>query len=199
MGKGFFISKTLGIVGIVVGIAAVATIIALSVVYAQEKQKSNNAAPTPSQLPQTGPPSTPSTAPEAWASYRLPHTLMPDHYEVILQPFLNHTVGGLYIFRGNSTVRFQCVTATNLIVIHSKKLNYTMQDNFHVSLEGLGGVKAPPIKDTHLQENKEYLIVQLDGNLQKEAFYEMSAQFEGELADDLAGFYRSEYEDGQRR
>ena len=39
MAKGFYISKPLGILVIILGVAAVCTIIALSVVYAQEKNK----------------------------------------------------------------------------------------------------------------------------------------------------------------
>uniref|UniRef100_A0A670KCE6 Aminopeptidase n=1 Tax=Podarcis muralis TaxID=64176 RepID=A0A670KCE6_PODMU len=190
MAKGFFISRTLGIVGIVLAVAAVATIIALAVVYAEEKQ---NAA-TPSVPGTTANPNDP------WNQMRLPKTLEPVHYDVTLQPFLTQDAQGLYVFTGNSTVQFVCVEPTDLILIHSKKLSYTEQAGNLVSLRGVNGSTAPAISRTWLQENTEYLVVQLSGSLQQNASYELLSSFRGELADDLAGFYRSEYmEDGVRK
>uniref|UniRef100_A0A673L3E5 Alanyl (membrane) aminopeptidase b n=1 Tax=Sinocyclocheilus rhinocerous TaxID=307959 RepID=A0A673L3E5_9TELE len=57
MGKGFYISKTVGIVGIVLAAGALAIIIALSVVYSQEKSKNNEneVKPTTTSVPTTEP------------------------------------------------------------------------------------------------------------------------------------------------
>ncbi|KAL8197337.1 UNVERIFIED_CONTAM: hypothetical protein K2H54_020589 [Gekko kuhli] len=247
MAKGFFISKTLGIVGIALGVAALATIIALSVVYAQLKQQMDNAEPdtttastpgasapgntagtpgttvgppgtstnahvTTTSSPGTSSPgtsspgtsspgtSTPTGPPNAWNERRLPRALRPENYTVSLQPFLTPNDEGLYVFQGNSSVRFVCLEATDLILIHSKKLNYTLQGGFLVSLTGAGGAAAPSISTTELEAATEYLVVQLDGQLQVNQSYELYSSFTGELADDLAGFYRSEYqEDGQTK
>nr|XP_028562045.1 LOW QUALITY PROTEIN: aminopeptidase N [Podarcis muralis] len=220
MAKGFFISRTLGIVGIVLAVAAVATIIALAVVYAEEKQKSSNdvSDPTPSSSISTATTTTRATAAtttsaatpsvpgttanpnDPWNQMRLPKTLEPVHYDVTLQPFLTQDAQGLYVFTGNSTVQFVCVEPTDLILIHSKKLSYTEQAGNLVSLRGVNGSTAPAISRTWLQENTEYLVVQLSGSLQQNASYELLSSFRGELADDLAGFYRSEYmEDGVRK
>ncbi|XP_053128379.1 aminopeptidase N [Hemicordylus capensis] len=241
MAKGFFISRTLGIVAVVLGVAAVATIIALSVVYAQAKHKADNPvvnpapttpapttpapttpapttpapttgpgtlAPTtgpgtlaPSTRPGTVPASTTShtTAQESmpWTSWRLPKTLLPESYRVTLQPFLKPNSENLYVFQGSSTASFVCVEPTDLIVIHSKKLNYTLQGGFHASLAGAGGAPAPSITKSWLQSDREYLVLQLSADLQVNQTYELHSNFTGELADDLAGFYRSEYkEDG---
>ncbi|XP_041508649.1 aminopeptidase N [Microtus oregoni] len=200
MAKGFYISKTLGILGIVLGVAAVCTIVALSVVYAQEKNKNaENSATTPT-LPATTTPATTVDGSEPWNKYRLPKTLIPDSYRVTLRPYLTPNPQGLYIFQGNSTVRFTCNVATNVIIIHSKKLNYTQKGNHLVELRALGGSPAPNIIKTELVERTEYLVVHLNGQLVAGHQYEMDSQFQGELADDLAGFYRSEYEeDGVRK
>ncbi|CAM4627731.1 aminopeptidase N [Caretta caretta] len=203
MAAGFFISKTLGIVSIILGVGAVATIIALSVVYSQEKER--NAASLPSV---TSPPANVTTTPlsttarpaNPWNNFRLPQSLVPEHYTVTLQPFLTPSASSLYIFKGNSTVRFSCQNATNLILIHSKKLNYTLQGTFLVSLQGVNGSSPPPITNTWLETETQYLVVQLQGQLEKGKSYELVSSFTGELADDLAGFYRSEYvEDGETR
>lgn len=219
MAAGFFISKTLGIVSIVLGLGAVATIIALSVVYAQEKENNaassspsitSTSATTPSKGTSATTPSTgtsanvtnttplASTAAPAnpWNNLRLPQSLIPEHYAVTLQPFLTpDTASGLYIFKGNSTVRFSCQNATDLILIHSKQLNYTQQSGFLVSLQGVNGSSPPPIAKTWLETQTQYLVVQLQRHLEKGKSYELVSSFTGELADDLAGFYRSEYEE----
>ncbi|XP_037766646.2 aminopeptidase N isoform X1 [Chelonia mydas] len=236
MAAGFFISKTLGIVSIVLGVGAVATIIALSVVYSQEKERNAASLPsvtfppanvitttlaTPANVTTTplAPPANVTTTPLAttanvtttplattagpanpWNNFRLPQSLVPEHYAVTLQPFLTLSASSLYIFKGNSTVRFSCQNATNLILIHSKKLNYTLQGTFLVSLQGVNGSSPPPITNTRLETETEYLVVQLQGQLEKGKSYELVSSFTGELADDLAGFYRSEYvEDGETR
>ncbi|NXC09182.1 AMPN Aminopeptidase, partial [Orthonyx spaldingii] len=194
MAAGFFISKTVGIVAIVLGVGAVATIIALSVVYAQEKNKGTSDVDTTSTA---GPSITTTTAApnNPWNRWRLPTTLKPETYEVSLQPFLKPDANNMYIFKGNSSVVFVCEEATNLILIHSNKLNYTMQGSFHATLQAEGGGSAPAISRTWLETPTQYLVVQLDTPLQQGQRYRLSSSFTGELADDLAGFYRSEYTD----
>ncbi|ELK31044.1 Aminopeptidase N [Myotis davidii] len=131
-----------------------------------------------------------------WNRYRLPRSLVPDSYQVTLRPYLTTNQHGLYIFEGSSTVRFTCQEPTDVIIIHSKKLNYTDIQGHRVTLQAVGGAKAPEIDRTELVEVTEYLVVHLKGQLERGVMYEMNSKFQGELADDLAGFYRSEYMDG---
>ncbi|XP_005885265.1 PREDICTED: aminopeptidase N [Myotis brandtii] len=205
MAKGFYISKALGILGIVLGVAAACTIIALSVVYAQEKNKNAELSAQvtttldPSKPTVTATPTTTLDQSKPWNRYRLPRSLVPDSYKVTLRPYLTPNQHGLYIFEGSSTVRFTCREPTNVIIIHSKKLNYTDIQGHRVALQALGGAKAPEIDRTELVEATEYLVVHLKGQLEAGVMYEMSSEFQGELADDLAGFYRSEYMDGNEK
>ncbi|NXA89131.1 AMPN Aminopeptidase, partial [Melanocharis versteri] len=193
MAAGFFISKTVGIVAILLGLGAVATIIALSVVYAQEKNKGTSDVDTNTTA---GPSITTTPAPNnPWNRWRLPATLRPEIYEVFLQPFLTPDANNMYIFKGNSSVVFRCEEATDLILIHSNKLNYTMQGSFHATLQAEDGGNAPAISRTWLETPTQYLVVQLDTPLQQGQRYRLTSHFTGELADDLAGFYRSEYTD----
>ncbi|XP_032480172.1 aminopeptidase N [Phocoena sinus] len=214
MAKGFYISKALGILGILLGVAAIATIIALSVLYAQEKNQNagyattvapmSSVAPTSSATPMSPATSLTTTITTAttldqskpWNRYRLPTTLLPDSYDVTLRPYLTPNKNGLYIFEGRSIVRFICKVPTDVIIIHSKKLNYTTTQGHMVALRGVGASSAPDIDRTELVEPTEYLVVHLKGSLEAGRMYEMESTFQGELADDLAGFYRSEYMEG---
>nr|DBA32004.1 TPA: hypothetical protein GDO54_007756 [Pyxicephalus adspersus] len=214
MGKGFYVSKLIAFVAIFFAIAAVATIIALSVVYANEKannKKEENGEPTittpgssnkvdnggsttptiASKTTSTLKPTTPASD-EPWDKYRLPKTLIPNHYDVDLRPVLEKNAQGLYVFHGKSVAHFSCVNPTNRVIIHSKKLNYTknvvLKDDTNREIT---------INKEQLVEKTNYLVLHLAESLQSGKTYTLHTEFIGELADDLAGFYRSEYvEDG---
>lgn len=216
MGKGgFYISKAVGVVAILLGAAAVATIIALSVVYAEEKSK-NEVKPTEGK-PEPSPTTTKATTTKAttvvsttavsttvvsttaaasnepWDKYRLPDTLMPEYYNITLWPRLQPDENGIFFFTGNSSVLFKCLQATNLILIHSNKLNYTKFNEHHATLTGIDDPNPPTINTTWLKLETQFLVIQLNGNLLRGKSYRLDTEFVGELADDLGGFYRSEY------
>lgn len=98
-------------------------------------------------------------------------------------------------------MEFECDEETDLILIHSNKLNYTKLENDRLAmLISLSGDKTPSIKSSWLQSVTQYLVLQLDGKLKKGHKYHLFTKFTGELADDLGGFYRSEYmEDGVKK
>ncbi|XP_061578143.1 alanyl (membrane) aminopeptidase b, tandem duplicate 1 [Cololabis saira] len=198
MGTGFYMSKAVGVLGIIAGVAALSTIIALAVVYSQERSKNNNENESGGTTT-VKPPVTPPPSNEPWDQYRLPKTLVPNYYIVTLWPRLTRDpTTGLYIFTGDTLVEFECVQETDLILIHSNKLNYTMTDGHPATLASVGSaVGAPSIKSSWLQTVTHYLVLQLDAKLVKGQRYLLHTKFTGELADDLGGFYRSEYmEDG---
>uniref|UniRef100_A0A3Q2Y010 Aminopeptidase n=1 Tax=Hippocampus comes TaxID=109280 RepID=A0A3Q2Y010_HIPCM len=134
-----------------------------------------------------------------WDRYRLPTSLIPLSYNITLWPHLSPDPdSGLYLFTGTSIMAFECATETDLILIHSYRLNYTfslLDVYFHA-----GDGFVPSITATWLQPKQQYLVVQLNGVLTQGETYLLYTEFTGELADDLAGLYRSEYEeDGVRR
>ncbi|XP_077376335.1 aminopeptidase N-like isoform X2 [Festucalex cinctus] len=107
---------------------------------------------------------------------------------------------GLFVFTGRSDVVFACLRSTDLVLIHANKLNFTTFDGRHALLSGLSGARVPAVRKSWLVSKTEYLVLQLSGNLQEGASYVLRTEFRGELADDLEGFYRSEYlEDGVKR
>lgn len=185
MGKGFYISKTMGIVGIVLAAGALATITALPVVYSQGKSK-NYEVKSRGALTSV---LTTEPSNEPWDQWRLPQTLSPKTYNVTLWPRLQPDPTGLYIFTGMSSVVFRCVEKTNLILIHSNKLNMTIQP----TLTAHGSKPAPNIESIVMHTKTQYMAIHLKEELTEGESYELYTEFIGELADDLGGFYRSEY------
>nr|XP_020472788.1 aminopeptidase N-like isoform X2 [Monopterus albus] len=198
MGKVFYVSqnKCLGI--LIAAVGALAMIIALSIAYDKEKAK-NQGRPGDRATDSTSMPTHPTTEftpKEPWDHYRLPDSLVPVSYNLTLWPWLEPNTDGLYIFTGNSTVVFRCVKETDLIIIHSTKLNFTTFHGHHAKLSGLSKATVPTIQKSWLVAKTEYLVLQLHRRLAVGATYLLHTEFQGELADDLAGLYRSEYTEG---
>ncbi|XP_043957728.1 aminopeptidase N-like [Gambusia affinis] len=196
MGKVYNISKNVGLGLLVLGVSAAVTIIGLSIAYDKQRAKTQG---KPGDEADTGstsiPPTTPFTPKEPWDYYRLPDSLVPLTYNVTLWPRLKPNADNMYIFTGHSSVVFRCRKETDLILIHASKLNFTMYGGNHAKLSGQGEGAAPAIRSTWLVVTTEYLVVQLNSKLAVGKSYELYTEFRGELADDLEGFYRSEYMD----
>ncbi|KAK2853498.1 hypothetical protein Q5P01_006159 [Channa striata] len=194
MGKVYYISKNVGLGMLVLAAIALATIVALSIAYDKERAKNHGKPGEGTDSTSTStPPTTDFTPKEPWDHYRLPHSLVPVSYNVTLWPRLEPNTDGLYIFTGHSTVIFKCVKGTDLILIHSNKLNLTTFQGHHAKLSRLNGAPAPAIRRSWLEEKTEYLVLQLHSSLAVGASYVLHTEFRGELADDLEGLYRSEY------
>ncbi|KAM3626172.1 uncharacterized protein V6R79_024096 [Siganus canaliculatus] len=202
MGKVYYVSKNVGLGMLVLAASALVTIIALSVAYDKEKSK-NRERPGDGEAETTNIPSpsvTPFVPKELWDHYRLPNSLVPVSYNVTLWPRLEPDADGLYIFTGHSSVVFKCVKATDIIIIHCNKLNLTTFSGHHAKLSSLGEAPVPTIRSSWLVQRTEYLVLQLGSRLATGASYVLGTEFQGELADDLEGFYRSEYmEDGVKK
>ena len=193
MGKDLYISKNLAIAAALLAAVAAVTIVALSIAYSKEKAK-NSLPLTDEKTPHVTPTAPPSNEP--WDKYRLPDTLKPQYYNITLWPRLTVDAQGMYTFTGTSGVAFTCEKETDLIIIHCDKLNLTLFDRHHAKLTGMQGAAAPAIRKTWLQLETQYLVVQLKGTLKPRKAYWLYTEFKGELADDLRGFYRSDYEEG---
>ncbi|KAM9817543.1 aminopeptidase N-like [Neosynchiropus ocellatus] len=202
MARVYSVGRNVALGLLVAAVCALVTIIALSVALNTERVRSRgrHAARAEDGATLQTPVSTPAAAKHAWDLYRLPASLDPLSYDVLLWPRLTPDRDGLYVFSGRSTVVFQCQMKTDLIIIHASKLNFTRQDGHHARLRGHSGSRAPTVQKSWLVAETEFLVLQLSGSLTEGARYELSTEFVGELADDLKGFYRSEYvEDGEKK
>lgn len=122
-------------------------------------------------------------------SRRLPGHPRPLSYSITLWPRLKPNAEGLYVFTGHSSVEFECVKETDLILIHANKLNLSAD----ATLSTLNGSPAPSITSTRTISKTQYLVFHLSDKLNIGERYKLHTEFRGELSDDLGGFYRSEY------
>uniref|UniRef100_UPI00358F8C8C aminopeptidase N n=1 Tax=Myxine glutinosa TaxID=7769 RepID=UPI00358F8C8C len=207
MGKGYYVSTK---VAICLGLAVIVIIVAVGLLAgllpekdqcdhkcdittrAPIKSSTFEASTKPFPSTTTSEPSTPTPS-QASYSYRLPPNVVPVHYNLELKPILDPETEGNYTFSGNVEILMNCEINTSTLFIHSHNLQYDDQ----ISLFNAEGkeLRITPKNDA----KQQYLILELDdGNMESGKSYTFKANFSGNLANDLSGFYRSEYvEDGK--
>uniref|UniRef100_A0A6Q2Y6I6 Aminopeptidase n=1 Tax=Esox lucius TaxID=8010 RepID=A0A6Q2Y6I6_ESOLU len=189
MAKGLYISKVLAIATVVLTVSSIGGIIAMMIAYETMRIE---VMPTPPPTPiittpyPTGPP----------PNMRLPGNLIPKSYDILLQPHLytvmTNATNQSLIFTGNSTVCFKCLKNTTTIILHSKEQNVNA-----VGVTDVDNIKSIKITETLLYGNESnFLEIRLDGLLVEGGNYCLVTEFQGELLDDLAGFYLSSYKKG---
>ena len=114
--------------------------------------------------------------------YRLPRTVVPNRYELRLEPDLvTHT------FSGEESVAVSVTAATAEVVLNTAELAIT-----EVTAENDGGDRVPGVATT--DEEAERSRLRFDRPLVVGA-WRLRLRFRGTLNDKLRGFYRSTYKD----
>lgn len=118
---------------------------------------------------------------------RLPRAIRPIAYDVKLLPFL---IVDNFTFIGEVEIRIKIVEDCKNITLHSVSLK------IHQNLTRVYEIETNtsiPIKKQYFVDEKQFLIIDLDGKLDKGKEYLIKMKFEGILNDYLQGFYRSSY------
>ncbi|KAJ8344157.1 hypothetical protein SKAU_G00314860 [Synaphobranchus kaupii] len=185
MPKGIFISKALAASVVVVTASALASFLVMIIIF-QEQIRAREPVP---------PPTMPATTAEPTGlppNMRLPKDLVPEEYEVFLQPYLYAQVTNItnqsFAFTGHSVVKFNCVKPTSRIFIHSKDLNV----NF-MQVTNENGTVLHIIGSTFMEDESNFLEIVLRERLRAPGTYYLRTKFEGEMLDDLTGIYVSQY------
>ncbi|XP_032239105.2 glutamyl aminopeptidase isoform X2 [Nematostella vectensis] len=121
----------------------------------------------------------------AWQKIRLPSSVTPEEYTVILRPKLDPD----FTFSGNVSVRVKCNEDTDYIFIHAKQMRLT---KFEVLNQGKEPLK---IMETANCEKLEMFSIKVKGGLKKGESYVLQIDFNAVLAEKLTGFYKSSYKD----
>ncbi|XP_034249153.1 uncharacterized protein LOC117650017 [Thrips palmi] len=159
-------------------------------------------APQPAQpmpLP-TASPATPTPGPGPTESpdspaieWRLPSSLAPQHYDLMMVPFLDNLT-----FTGKVTIKLLALEQTDTITLHARDLTFPNQtdegfDNMQVYNAETANVI--PVQDYAVHTEKNFLIINLATNLTANVAYNLSIQFGAPLRQDNFGFYVSSYID----
>nr|KAG5686653.1 hypothetical protein BaRGS_013440 [Batillaria attramentaria] len=122
----------------------------------------------------------------------LPTDIRPLHYDLSIEPLMYGDDPGKFTFNGTLTMTFNCVKATDQIVLHANELEV---DNFILDTTGK---TAPAVISSRMEADKQFLIIRLDAQLTAGQNYSVKMDFRGPLDKDLDGLYLSSYKDGNR-
>uniref|UniRef100_A0A3B3YW66 Aminopeptidase n=1 Tax=Poecilia mexicana TaxID=48701 RepID=A0A3B3YW66_9TELE len=182
------LSKALAVAFAVLTVSAIGGMISMMIVF--EIQTTN--------LTMTEVPTVPSTTLAPPPVMRLPRSLIPERYEILLHPqFYSRIVEEVNVttpnqtlfFNGSSTVYFRCHQATKHIFLHSfelsvSSLRVTDHDN---------NVKLSVLSHQQHDDDSDFLEIELEENLKTNGNYSLSLSFEGEISEYLQAMYVSKY------
>uniref|UniRef100_A0A1A8PTP5 Aminopeptidase n=2 Tax=Nothobranchius rachovii TaxID=451742 RepID=A0A1A8PTP5_9TELE len=182
------LSKLFAVAFIVLTAAAIAGMVAMLIVYKTQIAEMN---PTPR-------PTIPSTTMAPPPVMRLPRNLLPESYNIFIQPQLyikiieevnvtspNQTL----LFSGNSTVHFHCVERTSRIYLHSN--GPTVSAPRLIDKDANELVKID--RYLHHEDESHFLELQLSEYLEAGRNYSLFLAFEGEMSENLEALYVSKY------
>ncbi|XP_040019412.2 aminopeptidase N-like [Gasterosteus aculeatus] len=191
MSKATAASKALAAAFVVLTGSVIAGIITMVIFYKTEISPMN---PTPRP---TTPPTTTSLPPV----FRLPRDLIPQSYEIFLQPdfytkiieVVNVTSPNqTMLFTGNSTVSFHCVQGTRAIYLHSDGL--AISEPVVVNKNNSKKVAVSSTKNHEYPSN--FLEIQLDEALEQGVTYSLFLAFEGDIRQSPYAMFASKYAEG---
>nr|CAD7455286.1 unnamed protein product [Timema tahoe] len=127
--------------------------------------------------------------------YRLPGNILPLHYNISLIPDLDSEN---FTFNGEITIRFRGVKDTTTIVLH---MNDTVVDEDSMVIRDLKSNLTISMIFTEYNEDNHFYTIHPGGFIYADKEYELSFKYEGNLRDDMQGFFRSSYvtNDGETR
>lgn len=121
---------------------------------------------------------------------RLPTYLIPDSYFVRLRPNLTGSDPSAFHFNGTVRIQFNVTQSTGVLTLHVKNLSVD-----HRSITVFSPIDgAIEVLNVSTDPVKEFLHVQLNGQLRTQDLASIYLEFSGPIRSDLAGIYYSSYE-----
>ncbi|KAG8130885.1 putative Leucyl-cystinyl aminopeptidase-like protein [Naja naja] len=117
--------------------------------------------------------------PFPWAHFRLPEFVVPNHYDIVLQPNLT-----TMRFTGSVQITVEVLQVTMHVILHSSKLNITK-----VTLASLSTSQSKPANFLEYPMNDQIAIIAPEALLVGDK-YKISIEYSSNLSDTYSGFYK---------
>jgi aminopeptidase N len=134
---------------------------------------------------------TPTTtvAPGKVTDIRLPTSISPIRYTLELKPDFYGANPDEFTFEGHVRVDMLCVESTPNITLHANALNIST-----VEVSRVDGGQVPDVVMWSRDEERQFLVVHLDGALEENTRYELAVSFSGPMSGVGAhGLYANRY------
>jgi aminopeptidase N len=125
---------------------------------------------------------------------RLPRSIKPVSYDVVLLPFLS---SDNFTFNGEIAIRINVIEKCKNITLHSTSLviNWSF-----THIQKIGDDEKPAgnvsITNQYFVDEKQFLVLETGKDLEANTNYVVKLQFVGSIKDNLQGFYKSSYNVG---
>lgn len=121
---------------------------------------------------------------------RLPRSVKPISYDVVLLPFLNDDN---FTFHGEIEIKILIAESCKNVTLHS----YSLQVLWNFShIQKLDPAENVSITKQYFIEDKQFLVLETSKTLEENSFYIVKLRFVGSIKDNLQGFYKSSYNVG---
>lgn len=208
-GKGFVISRNLAIVLVVVVIALIIFVGVISGVFSarqarkealveSEKKKRDDSTGT-TEKPSVEKPTEPVSRPEPWYKIRLPQNILPIHYELYLDPYLEQNT-----FQGKVSILIKVTEKSDYmsyILIHINDMNVTDAKVYKpTKSDSATPGEEVALKDTFEYPENDFFVFQLEDDLEV-GQYVLVMSYKSTFSSQLNGLYISTYtnEKGEKR
>lgn len=125
---------------------------------------------------------------------RLPRSIRPISYDVVLLPFLN---ADNFTFNGETEIKIHIVENCMNVTLHSFSLQIVWSFSH---IQKLDSNEKPTenvsITNQYFVEDKQFLVLETNKVLEANSFYLVKLRFVGAIKDNLQGFYKSSYNVG---
>ena len=207
-GKTFVISRNLAIVLVVVVIALIIFVGVISGVFSArqarkealvESEKKRRDDSDTTEKPSVEKPTEPVIRPEPWYKIRLPQNILPIHYELYLDPYLERNT-----FQGEVSILIRVTEKSDYmsyILIHINDMNVTHAKVYKPAKSNTATPgEEVPLKDTFENPENDYFVFQLEDDLDV-GQYVLVMAYKSTFSSQLNGLYISTYtnEKGEKR
>uniref|UniRef100_A0AAY4C819 Aminopeptidase n=1 Tax=Denticeps clupeoides TaxID=299321 RepID=A0AAY4C819_9TELE len=133
----------------------------------------------------------------AWTQFRLPDFIVPDHYDLHLEPHLETD-----IYTGTVSIHLRLKQPTRHLWLHIRETFVTAVPSLSRLVSPAAGNGAGPtvvgVKGCFQYLPQEYVVVETEAELQAtrpDEHYVLTLHFQGWLNGSLVGFYRTTYQE----